>query len=76
MPLLLRSLDLSDLDIRTNVIDTLTAVAREDTSDGSGSLADHASSIIKFLLTNCLPGDLTSKVWVCLIGADICLNQP
>ncbi|KAI0372603.1 ARM repeat-containing protein [Pilatotrama ljubarskyi] len=59
MPLLLRSLDLPDNEVRASVIDTLQAAA---TSSGKDStlLAEHASSIVSTMLKNSMVSQMPS----------------
>lgn len=59
MPLLIRGLDLPDVGIRTDIINTLLAVAD---SGAQGSTAEHSSTLVSVMLKNSLPQDLTSAV--------------
>ncbi|THH18072.1 hypothetical protein EW146_g2870 [Bondarzewia mesenterica] len=64
MPLLLRGLDLSDFEIRANVIDTLLAAAQADLeSDAKKSkwgsvVTEHASSLATTMLKNSIVSDM------------------
>lgn len=66
MPLLLRSLDLPDLEMRANVIDTLLSIAQDEASDEnagkSGVISEHASTIVGALLKNCSIENAASPV--------------
>ena len=61
MPLLLRSLDLPDHEIRANVIDILQAVADPSSKENS-AITEHASSIVNNMLRNCLVDKMPSVV--------------
>ncbi|KAH8111038.1 ARM repeat-containing protein [Phellopilus nigrolimitatus] len=57
MPYLIRGLDLPDIGIRINIINTLSAVAD---SGGQGPTQEHANTLVSVMLKNALPQELTS----------------
>ncbi|KAK1236424.1 hypothetical protein PQX77_000328, partial [Marasmius sp. AFHP31] len=59
IPLLIRGLDLPDHNIRCKVIDTLLAVAQEDSSDKS-LISEHAPSLVTTMLKNSVARDMSS----------------
>ncbi|KAL0577529.1 hypothetical protein V5O48_004470 [Marasmius crinis-equi] len=59
IPLLIRGLDLPDHNIRCKVIDTLLAVAQEDSSDKS-AISEHAPSLVTTMLRNSIARDMPS----------------
>lgn len=61
MPLFILGLSIPDVGIRTNVIDTLFAVAKDDTSQRD-ALVEHASTLVTTLLQNALPCEVSSTV--------------
>lgn len=61
MPLLLRGLDLPDVEMRVNVVETLLKVSRDETRE-PGIITEHASTIVTALLKNCVPGPVSSTV--------------
>lgn len=52
MPYLLRGLELSDEDMRANVINTLISVAEEESAGEADIMAEHSTTIIASLLKN------------------------
>lgn len=52
MPYLLRGIELSDEDMRTNVINTLISVAEEESAGEADIMAEHSTTIIASLLKN------------------------
>lgn len=71
MPLLLRSLDLPDLEIRANVIDILLSIALDESSAESASkpslISEHAATIVAALLRNVTVANAASPVCLCHI---------
>lgn len=65
MPILLRGLDLEDVELRVNIFETLLQVAK-DTADlgaaNTGPLAEHAGSLVRASLTNSLSSEETTPV--------------
>lgn len=61
MPLLLRGLDLPDIDIRANVIDTFLAAAEGDSPEQS-IVSEHASTLVSAMLKNSLVQEMPSTV--------------
>ncbi|KDQ18893.1 hypothetical protein BOTBODRAFT_28377 [Botryobasidium botryosum FD-172 SS1] len=59
MPLLLRGLDLPDVEMRANVVETLISISTDETKE-PGLISEHASTIVTALLKNCLPNDMSS----------------
>lgn len=64
MPLLVRGLDLSDVDIRSTIFKTLLAVAE---NDAKSSTQEHATTLVTIALKNTLPQDYTSPVGIILV---------
>lgn len=61
MPLLLRGLDLPDMEIRANVIDTLvSAVGAEPTEQST--ISEHASTLVSTMLRNSMASGMSSTV--------------
>ncbi|KAF9508163.1 hypothetical protein BS47DRAFT_1350735 [Hydnum rufescens UP504] len=52
MPFLLRGLDVPDEEMRANIINTLNAVAKDESSSQVNVISEHASTIVTALLRN------------------------
>lgn len=61
MPLLLRGLELSDFNIRADVIDTFLAAAEGDVSEQT-LVSEHASTLVTHMLKNSMVNDMPSPV--------------
>ncbi|RDB23653.1 MMS19 nucleotide excision repair [Hypsizygus marmoreus] len=59
MPLLLRGLELPDVDIRADVIKTLLAAAEGDASEQS-LVSEHASTLVTYMLKNSMVEEMSS----------------
>ena len=57
MPHLIRGIDLSDIEIKTNIIDTLLSVA-----EAGGVTQEYATTLVPVILKIALPQDVTSVV--------------
>ena len=75
MPLLLRSLDLPDHEIRVNVIDTLVAIA-DTTSKDNNPIVQHAPSLVTTMLHNSLVKAMPSPVSLAPSGRRITDTTP
>jgi len=64
IPLLLRGLDLPDVDIRGNVIETLIAVA-EDESPEKNIVSEHSATLVNLMLKNSKVEETSSvvRIW-------------
>lgn len=60
MPLLLRGLDLPDVDIRAAVIDALLDAANSGESLEQTIISEHATSLVRAMLHNCVIGRTSS----------------
>lgn len=63
IPLLLHGLELPDINIRANVIDTFLAAAEGDSSEHS-LVSEHASTLVTSMLKNSMVEEMPSMVWL------------
>jgi hypothetical protein len=61
MPLLLRGLDLSDLEVRANVIDTFISAVGSESNEHS-AVSEHASTLVFAMLKNSVASEVPSIV--------------
>jgi len=59
MPLLLRSLDLRDTEIRANVIDTFISAVGSESTDHC-AISEHASTLVSTMLKNSMASEVSS----------------
>jgi hypothetical protein len=61
MPLLLRGLDLPDMEIRANVINTLVSVVGAEPTE-QNTISEHASTLVSTMLRNSMASEMSSMV--------------
>ena len=77
MPLLLRGLDLPDMGMRADVIETLYSTTRDESSPGEAvqaAMSEHAPSLVIAMLKNGMMHELSLSVGFLLPSTGRCLS--